>query len=564
MAAMLTAATFAQAPSRVEAQSTPFKLRMPSGASLLTSATAKKNMKVAAPFANAASAANKVAKADDLPTEVITEQPTGTLMKNLNRYAFGYMQFYGYTFYTEMDGYTSDVVKSDDGKTIYIKDPFSTIITDSWIKGTKGEGDTIEVKLPQLVFEEVDEGKTYRYYAYKMVLGEMEEDGETYQTFVKDSTSQTVKFVMRNDSIIKVGDELLGLANEAGIWGGYGDDVSVISKVTAPIYKPSEGSVAKQCLMTYKELGDEGLSDGAPILVNLVTEGNDIFIGGLDSNDPNLWVKGTLNGNKAVFTKDSYLGVDTVNSVHIYFMPASSTLSYNAIYEDYEWNTEFVDKIEFDYDAAAGTLKSTGHFALNQGVNTLFTRGYYAEPNIMPWTETAGTPKQVTFSTYNAYDSEYGYGNIAFYIDSYAADGSFMNPDKVYYNLYFDDELFTFYPDEYIYVKEDMTNVPLKFADSYDIYVDGTLHNVYFYSTGFNKIGVEVTYTGGGETHSSGIAWYDTSNINNAMISGNNAVKGVSYVDLSGRKVSNPTNGVFIKSVKYADGTVKNVKVVKR
>lgn len=557
VAAMLSVATFAQTPARVEAQSAPLGLRTSKGMKAFDMKKATKKMPFVQHSGKSAAGALKVAKADELPTELISEQPEGTLLKNLNRYGYGYMVYWGYVWLTEMDGYICDVVNADDDKTVYIKDPFSTIATDTWLKCTKGEGDTLVAELPQLIYSEDYEGEVYNYYAYKMTY-----DSEL-DWYVADSISQSFKFVMRNDSIIKVDEDMLGLADETGEWVGYGDEQAIISKVTATAYAPSASAEKKQCVMKYKELGTEALEDGTPVLVNVAVEGSDIYIGGLDQDDASLWAKGTLNGNKAVFTKGTYLGVDTVNLAHMYLMPATSSMYYDEDYESYEWSTDFADQIEFDYDATTGTLSSTGHMIANQGSSSLFERAYYAEPNITPWTETAGTPQLPVFSTYNAYDADYGYGNIAFYIDACATDGNFMNPEKVYYNMYFDDELFTFYPDEYAYVTEEMTNVPLNFADNYDIYLTGTLHNVYFYSTGFSKIGVQVTYTGGGETHQSDIAWFDAAGISQTMISGNDAVKGVSYFDLSGRKVSTPANGVFIKSMKLADGSVKNVKVIK-
>ena len=39
-------------------------------------------------------------------------------------------------------------------------------------------------------------------------------------------------------------------------------------------------------------------------------------------------------------------------------------------------------------------------------------------------------------------------------------------------------------------------------------------------------------------------------------------VKSVAYYDASGRRVSSPSGGLYIKSVTYADGTVKTYKVV--
>ncbi len=43
----------------------------------------------------------------------------------------------------------------------------------------------------------------------------------------------------------------------------------------------------------------------------------------------------------------------------------------------------------------------------------------------------------------------------------------------------------------------------------------------------------------------------------------NRTVVGETYFDITGREVSNPENGLFIKSVKYDDGTQETVKVLK-
>jgi hypothetical protein len=40
-------------------------------------------------------------------------------------------------------------------------------------------------------------------------------------------------------------------------------------------------------------------------------------------------------------------------------------------------------------------------------------------------------------------------------------------------------------------------------------------------------------------------------------------VVGVSYYDLSGRLIDNLGHGLYLKSMHYADGTVKTIKVLK-
>ena len=48
------------------------------------------------------------------------------------------------------------------------------------------------------------------------------------------------------------------------------------------------------------------------------------------------------------------------------------------------------------------------------------------------------------------------------------------------------------------------------------------------------------------------------------MTADNGNVTSVSFSDLSGRRVSNLASGVYLKTMKMADGTQKTVKVVKK
>jgi len=148
------------------------------------------------------SGASKVRKID-MPTELIVEQPEDTLCKNYYRTSVSIFPFWGYLLQYTVDGLAQDMVVGNDGS-LYFKNPFASYLTDSWVKGVKGEGDTILVQLPQKIHEETIDGVTYPYYAWKMVEKIIEQDGDLYYDYVPDSISQVSKFVYRNDSLIKV------------------------------------------------------------------------------------------------------------------------------------------------------------------------------------------------------------------------------------------------------------------------------------------------------------------------------------------------------------------------
>ena len=102
---------------------------------------------------------------------------------------------WGLIFDGKKDGTARDMVIADDG-TFYIQNPMTFFPTNSWLKGHKTVGDTIAVELPQLIFiNDLD----VKYYATRMNFEVVDGNNQ----YVKDEKSQTVKFIWRNDSLIK-------------------------------------------------------------------------------------------------------------------------------------------------------------------------------------------------------------------------------------------------------------------------------------------------------------------------------------------------------------------------
>ena len=137
----------------------------------------------------------------------------------------------------------------------------------------------------------------------------------------------------------------------------------------------------------------------------------------------------------------------------------------------------------------------------------------------------------------------------------------------MYYNIYFDDEIFTFEPDEYPEFTTSVTDVPYNHY-GYDIQGSDDTRNVYFYTTGFEKMGVKEVYIDNdGKRYESEIAWIDSegndlTDIKATSFKNLKSVKSISYTDLSGRKVTRPAKGLYIKSTTLDDGTVRTEKVI--
>ena len=495
---------------------------------------------------------------------IIDAQPEGKLHANFYFSGESFVDMMGYEAQLPFDGIWGKIVEAPDNKTIYINNPIGAYYSDAWIKGERTTGDTIEVKLPQQFVHEEYDGMSTDAWLYKLVPVKVEQDGETYTTFKPDSTSQTVKYVWRNDSIVLVNttqdSKLLGMCTEAGEWYGYGDYIQRYTVFDQQPVAPKDETKATQMSITYY---DSGQMYGR--VKKAVREGNDIYIAGLNENIPSGWAKGTISGNKATFSGHQYMGLDTVTASYAFFEPVSHNMVWDSEIGDSIESLTLADAITFDYDADKGTLSTDSTFVANQGYkmfNQVFT---YDGATIEPWTEKAATPLAVDASTmsYMPFSEEYGYGLLAFAPSEFDADGYILDANKLYYSIYLDDDVLTIDPDDYTLFPYETTEIPFTYSDMLDFVNYAGMWQVYTFVTGIDRIGVQMIYKGGGEVRKSAITYIsatdeDLSAVNNVAQTGK--VAGVTYTDLSGRRVSRPGNGLFIQTTRLADGTITTSK----
>ena len=495
---------------------------------------------------------------------IIDAQPEGKLHANFYFSGESFVNMMGYEAQLPFDGIWGKIVEAPDNKTIYINNPIGAYYSDAWIKGERTTGDTIEVKLPQQFVHEEYDGMSNDAWLYKLVPVKVEQDGETYTTFKPDSTSQTVKYVWRNDSIVLVNttqdSKLLGMCTEAGEWYGYGDYIQQYTVFDQQPVAPKDETKATQMSITYY---DSGQRYGR--VKKVVREGNDIYIAGLNKNIPSGWAKGTISGNKATFSGHQYMGLDSVTASYAFFEPVSHNMVWDSEIGDSIESLTLADAITFDYDADKGTLSTDSPFVANQGYkmfNQVFT---YDGATIEPWTEKAATPLAVDASTmsYMPFSEEYGYGLLAFAPSEFDADGYILDANKLYYSIYLDDDVLTIDPDEYKLFPYETTEIPFTYSDMLDFVNYAGLWQVYTFVTGIDRIGVQMIYKGGGEGRKSAITYISATDENPSAVSNvaqTGKVAGVTYTDLSGRRVSRPGKGLFIQTTRLADGTITTSK----
>lgn len=493
------------------------------------------------------------------PQEPITSTPAGKHYTNMYRTSRGFYVWYAGLGSTTADGLTGEMVEADDGS-IYIKNPISQIVTDTWLHGIKGQGDTIEVQLPQVIYKEAgqnDAGRdtTIYYYAYNMMFAYV----NGAQTYIPDTLTQTMKFTWRNDTLRKVDGELLGLAFDNGEWTGYGDRTIIMSAMTDATVAPANADAAERYAMVYNV--DDTTKNVQ--MLDVAVEGDKVYAKGVSNRLPNAWVVGTINGDKALFNARQYLGVDSSSMMHNYFMPVAVKSKYIDWLGEYEDSVYHTDQLAFDYDATAKTLTATGNFTTNRGKNIVDYDDIYKQPSLSSWTEKPLTPSDPVMSEYYPYDNSYGYGVARFYLHPFSTTGEALDPSKIYFNVYYDDELETFYNDDYLSLPYDMTNIPCTYRD-YDAFsYSGIRHSVYFHAIGFEKLGIQVFYTAGGETRASRLVYFGDKNAINGIADEGKTVVSTTYTDMGGRRVTNPSKGIYVKSVTYADGTTRKLKIKK-
>lgn len=188
---------------------------------------------------------------------------------------------------------------------------------------------------------------------------------------------------------------------------------------------------------------------------------------------------------------------------------------------------------------------------------------------INAWDKRPAAPLPPKLTAFQAYDPNPwgGPGGLQFTQSYYSSDFNYLDPSHLYYNLYIDDELVTFSPDDYQNLKTEMTDVPYSFSDQYEFYkYDENHRTIYFYKDVKKKIGMEAVYVDGNLRFGSGITEYypngDPTGVDMTEATVKQ-IKSVDFYDLSGRKLSAPAKGICIRTITYTDGSKASRKIVK-
>ena len=492
--------------------------------------------------------------------EPIMDVPEGTLYDNMYASSFAYGLGWGDIYIQNVDGGIGKVVEGDDGN-LYIYNPISqgyiwfSILP--WIKAEPAGDGKYVVHLPQLYIIDVGDP----YYAYCMHYDEdegmpvVEEEGD-------------IEFTWENGVLTQLGDKFIGLCDATADWFYMADQHIVYAPQNDEITTLPEDMFVQSYTMTY--LSDPSdLTQTKETVVSVAIDGEDIYMGNLNNNNPDSYIKGHLADGKATFPTRQYLGPDAYYNGHIYVLTGEAYVDAET-YSSPVFNYNLNDEIVFNVDEDARNIVAEWPAAMvtNVGPNTLSILNDYVAPGLAAFDEVPAVPATPVFTDEDVtVNSSAGWTVLHFTIPTVDVDGNKLNENKLYYNIYLDGEVFTFDPEDYIGLSSAMTNIPYKFEDNinFDIYISNGRHTVYLYTTDFEQVGVQSIYTAGDEENRSDIVYNLNPNVTgiNEMASGARVVD-TRYYDLTGRQLPTaPATGIYLKHVTYSDSTSTAVKVVK-
>ena len=424
--------------------------------------------------------------------EVITDQPEGEL-RTYQRSGGAMFNFWGYLFTTYQDGGAMQMVFANDGKTVYLQDPISQAIAGTWVKAElSDDGKTLTMPLNQFIifYDEVGYGLMTAWVDFTT-----DEDG--YIVATPNLDIQEATFTIGDDGTISLVGSTgnvdtfegsgIGLIYDDDLtWAGYVDWESVYTPFDATPVELPDGAVLEDFSMSYVD--SNGNAGGK--MVKAAMMDNDVYVQGFSSYVPDGVIKGTLSGDKVLFPSDQYIGIGS-----------SRFMSMMGLDADYM----ILDNLVFDYDAATRTMTASDILAVVAGLDV---QEEYDKPVLAPYYDHAATPANPEVIDFVDQGELGGYNYGSFNVPTVDTEGNFINTNDLYYRIYFDDdELFTFGPDEYPQVEEFMTDVPYSYTDGYDFGVGGA--TIYFYETGFQRVGIQSVFRGGGEEHVSDIVYME-------------------------------------------------------
>lgn len=481
-------------------------------------------------------------------SDVIRERPAGEVTYYW-RSGGAYEYYYGMLIDAPQNGIAGEIVT--DGHDVYLKNILSTNRTGTYVRGTlSDDGRRITVPTGQLI--EFWNERGYGIYL-SMVTITANIEGTSYFSILDDDIVLTLtdegcwQVEGTNDASTTQKAHAIGaLYTDDHSFSGYCDWQTVFHPIEGGLAVPPSSLTTSSYRMSYT-VGEE-------TFIRTVEVGyadDKIYMQGLTPELPDSWLEGSVDGNKVTIPQQ-YAG--EYEGFAAFYAPADYEESYNAEVAITIHYYSLAPALMLTLDDATGVLSTKGQQAmlLNKGLQEYSPLRRMDQPTLAPFVERPAVPASPTFVEYD--DSRFAtkqYSKVHFDIEPVDAEGNVLNSDKLTYCYYLDDaEPYVFYADEYATIREDIVELPYSYADGWDILSPGC---IYIYITGFQRIGCQTIYRGGGEENRSPIIYY---NVDTKQVEIDGESEGIDTVlapnasnrayGLSGRAVSSLGQGGII------------------
>lgn len=468
--------------------------------------------------------------------------------------------------YTQSNTYPDRSVQvsfSEDGTSVYFGNLFPGFLNNSmgaWIKGDIQPDSTIIVRMQHFMDYDVagDESLYYELYAGSIDLA--------------TNTPGDAILVLKEGGVITQKDP------NSYLWVGAYSGETYLGLITYETQMELKPVIDLPELVTVPETAEvseaiyeysDAYKASKTVKGQIATDGNDVYFLGLVP-EAGTWVKGTREGNTVTLKEGQYLGDANGYFLKLGFLTARSDFS---AYEE-------VDQITFTYDPETETYcqlreSDTDDYLMIvektlSGTIFLYNFDFTVHKYDGPRATIPSDPMNLVF--YDFWESQQKYA-LMFDNTLFGKDGTYLEPENLYFYAYLDDEILTFSPDTYTTLSEEMTLIPWNFTlSNNDIYGSPTRHYFYIYDPLFEKVGAQFVYMFDDQPYYSNIVYIDpegnvtTVEVENTPVGisllDDSAVVDQRYYDVTGRSQQFQRKGFNIVSVTRADGSKRVYKML--
>lgn len=479
----------------------------------------------------------------------ITEQPEGTLYSTVaGSTDVTYFLYNGTApaINTSDCGFVTEIVVN--GKDVYLHNVLHDYAAgDAWIKGTENAEGIVEFSFPQDISADG-----------KMTINLLRlTSTDTGDIYVANESDNTLRMRWDNWTLTQIkpegaeGEYRVGLLNADGAYTGYAFEGLSLSVVdTAPVTLPADADLEAEnysCSYTDKN----NTSRTAHIVLYREVGGPGVWISGLNSEESDQIVHGELNpeGN-IVLESGQFMGYTM--DYFTYFYGGRSDNG------ELSWTDNATLRFEDDKIVTDDIL------IINQGNNRPILGFSLSNVVMTRLNDLVRTPSAPEIPggelAPEQYSESEGVGVAAFNIWPVDVNGEALDEERLFYSIYFDDELQQFEingatSSEIPYGYFDFENWLIVAADEF---------NMVSFDHVLKSFSVETVYHNpNGEITKSELVKYEFENSGIANSVAQRSVASTQYYNLQGTQLAKP-EGVCIVRTVYTDGTVTVAKIFKR